>query len=380
MRKRVRRVLLAVATGIASLTIWPTVADAAVTCGTSIFTSTTLTSDLNCTGNGVVVSAPNVVLDLGGHTISGVQVPDDQPGTSGVVISSNRSGVIVRNGTIRGFNRGVSVNPGANSGLVTKLTLDANALGMGIFGNPTSVSGVRLISNTISNTTRFSGIQMTGTGHRVEANTITNGASTGILFNGHDHVVQANTVTDAGQNGITLTSFPSTPGPFNRNQISANKVLRQARIGSQASGINLQGGVDTVLTGNTVDGRSTASGFVIFDSTATTVAQNQVTNSNAGLNVAGVSAGTHVLGNIPTANRQGIFVGTATTGNVLERNLASSNQFDGMSVQSPSSVLTGNVAYLNGALGIRAVNGVTDGGGNRAFGNAQGQCSPTIAC
>ncbi|MGH9223493.1 MAG: right-handed parallel beta-helix repeat-containing protein [Acidimicrobiales bacterium] len=368
------------ATGVAGIVFSPTAAHAAVTCGSSITVHTTLTSDLVCPGNGLVVNASGVILNLGGHTISGVQAPEEQFGTSGVIVNSNRSGVIVRNGTIRGFNRGVSVNTGANNALVTGLTLDANAAGIGIFGNPTSVSGARLVSNTITNTTRFSGIQMTGTGHRVEANTIANGASTGILFNGHDHVVQANTITDAGQNGIALGPFPSTPGPFNRNQILANKIVRQARVGPQASGINLQTGVDTAVTGNIVDGRSTAGGVSVFDSTGTRVAQNQVTSSNSGVSVSGVSAGTHLLSNIVTANRNGVFVGSGTTGNVLERNLSSSNQFDGMNVTSAGSVLTGNVAYRNGAFGIRAVNGVTDGGGNRAFANGQGQCSPSISC
>jgi len=156
--------------------------------------------------------------------------------------------------------------------------------------------------------------------------------------------------------------------------------VRQARVGSQATGINVNFGNDTVVTGNTVDGRSTANGLFVFDSTNTQVARNQIKNGNAGINVGGVSSGTHLLSNTLTANRGGVFVGSGTTGNVLERNLASASQFDGINVTSPSSVLTGNVAYNNGSLGIRAVNGVTDGGGNRAFGNALGQCSPSISC
>jgi len=57
------------------------------------------------------------------------------------------------------------------------------------------------------------------------------------------------------------------------------------------------------------------------------------------------------------------------------------NRFDGVSVQTPSATVTGNTAFANGQLGIRAVAGVTDGGGNRAIGNCNpAQCSPNIAC
>ncbi|HEX6596161.1 MAG TPA: hypothetical protein VF045_04450, partial [Acidimicrobiales bacterium] len=180
MRRRVGRILLAAATGVTGVMFSSGTAHAAVTCGSTVNASTTLTSDLNCSGTAVFIGASNVILDLGGHTVSGVQAPDDQFGNSGVHIVSNRTGVIVRNGTIRGFNRGVTVNPGANNALITGLTVDSAALGIGVFGDPsTAPRNTRIVRNTISNTTRFSGMQIAGNGHRIEANTVRNGAGAG---------------------------------------------------------------------------------------------------------------------------------------------------------------------------------------------------------
>lgn len=381
MKRRMARAALAVVTGAAGMLVTAGTADAAVTCGSLITESVKLTSNLNCAGHGLFVNASGIVVDLGGHTISGPIGPDPQQGFSGISVGSNRTGVIVRNGTIRGFNRGVAVSPGAHNALITGLTLDANELGIGVFGSTTgqTANGVRIVKNTITNTTRFSGIQMTGTGNRVEGNTITMAGSIGIFFNGHDNVIQANTVTNSSFSGITQGPFPSAPGPFLRNQILANTLLGIGRSGPSAA-INANNGVDTVVSGNTAEGRLNGPGVFVGDSTRTVVSQNQLRSNNEGVLVRGASTGTVVSGNFATNNRTGIRVEQQPTGTLIERNIASGNQFDGINVSSPQSTLTGNTSYRNGGFGIRAVNGVTDGGGNRAFGNAQGQCTPNIAC
>ena len=43
---------------------------------------------------------------------------------------------------------------------------------------------------------------------------------------------------------------------------------------------------------------------------------------------------------------------------------------DGIDVDAPGTVVRSNTANDNGDLGIEAVDGVIDGGGNRASGNA----------
>src|SRR5215212_8344473 len=86
-----------------------------VHCGDVITQDTTLYSDLlDCPGDGLVVAASHVTLDLNGHVIDGDGVPSP-PGSqsSGVVIAdraagdySTQSDVDVRNGTVQEFDGG----------------------------------------------------------------------------------------------------------------------------------------------------------------------------------------------------------------------------------------------------------------------------------
>lgn len=380
MRRRIARVLLAVTTGITGMTLAAAPAGAAVTCGSTITTSTTLTSDLVCPGQGVTVGASGVVFDLGGHTITGTTTPE--PGFEGVVIQSNRTDVVVRNGTVRGFNRGVAIRPGANNALITGLVLDGNGLGIGAFGDPEANRfplNARIVGNTVSNTTRFSGMQLAGNGHRVEGNTIINGAGDGIFYAGSNNLIVGNTIIDAGRGGIRQSSFPSTPGPFQNNRITANRISGHDRLGP-SSGITVRLGASTQVTGNTVEGRRTSPGVFVEDSAGTLVTQNQLTDNGSGILVRGNASDTSLAANVATGNRQGITIESPATNTRLERNIAAENEFDGINVLAPSSILVGNTAYRNGSFGIRAVAGVVDGGGNRAFANGFAQCTPNIAC
>jgi hypothetical protein len=76
---------------------------AAVVCGEIITADTTLTADLACPAGTVLaitINAPDITLDLGGHTISG------DPYEVGVMVNGY-SGITIKNGTIAGFNDGI---------------------------------------------------------------------------------------------------------------------------------------------------------------------------------------------------------------------------------------------------------------------------------
>ena len=65
--------LVAAAIGCIALGVPSTTSAAGgLACGAVIVKSTTLRNDLkNCPGNGLVIGADNLTLDLGGHTIDG---------------------------------------------------------------------------------------------------------------------------------------------------------------------------------------------------------------------------------------------------------------------------------------------------------------------
>ena len=69
-----------------------------VQCGDVITQDTTLDSDLvDCPGDGVVIGASGITLDLGGRTIDGT----DASGSDGVNNRGEHDGVTVTHGTIR---------------------------------------------------------------------------------------------------------------------------------------------------------------------------------------------------------------------------------------------------------------------------------------
>src|SRR5881296_2888162 len=98
---------------LAVLSIWPTEASAThLSCGETITQDTTLDSDLlDCPGDGIVIGADNITLDLNGHTIDGSGLSGcNNSGKiyDGVRDPAGHDGVTIENGTIQDFWRGIT--------------------------------------------------------------------------------------------------------------------------------------------------------------------------------------------------------------------------------------------------------------------------------
>ncbi|TDV43164.1 PKD domain-containing protein [Actinophytocola oryzae] len=79
-----------------------------VNCGDTIATDAVVTRDLVCPGVALTIAAGDVVLDLGGHTISTDQPRDDR---KGIVIGAGRTirNITVRNGTVSRYPTGIEM-------------------------------------------------------------------------------------------------------------------------------------------------------------------------------------------------------------------------------------------------------------------------------
>ncbi|GAA1936747.1 hypothetical protein GCM10009815_34600 [Nocardioides marmoribigeumensis] len=152
-----------------------------------------------------------------------------------------------------------------------------------------------------------------------------------------------------------------------RNQITANRG-DGIRFGGAGSRDNTAR--QNVISGN-VWGVHVADGGI-----DNTVTQNQVSSSgNFGISVSGGSSGTTVSRNVVTdSGQEGILiVSNAGGGTVVGQNSVSGSAWDGIRVGTvdaplPDAVVVQNTSTYNGFLGINAP-GVTDGGGNVAYGN-----------
>jgi hypothetical protein len=77
--------------------------------------------------------------------------------------------------------------------------------------------------------------------------------------------------------------------------------------------------------------------------------------------------------------KDGVLIGALTRGTVVDTNWSHQNADDGIDVNNATTTITANTTNNNGDLGIEAVAGVSDGGGNHATGNGNpAQCTGVV--
>jgi copper-binding protein NosD len=162
---------------------------AALPCGATVTTSTTLANDLtNCPGRGLTIAAANVTVNLNGHTIDG------QGSYYGVYVSSPSD--TVENGTIHNFSIGVQVLGDGSKALNLRITNVED--GLDVADNHHVVSG-----NTIFDTAGF-GINGGGANNQYLNNTVQGAAVQGIRLGGANATLTGNKVLSSGTEGIQV--------------------------------------------------------------------------------------------------------------------------------------------------------------------------------
>jgi nitrous oxidase accessory protein NosD len=376
----------------------------AVSCGSVIAADTTLTADvLGCRGDGLVIGADGIVLDLGGHVVGGDAIED--PADVGIRVNGHHH-VTITDGTVKGFYRGI-VFEGAAHGTVTSMTvrdstrrgivlLDGSDDGL-VRGNVEAgngASGVAIVTSDGASVTRNrslgniggAGVRLEGATHAFVAHNssdgdtfgaqITDGADHNVLVQNHwsneveaaveesfsnDNLLSSNYVTHTS--GITLESSDD-------NTITGNRVVHLT--GPDGIGIQIYGNRNVVTTNTVVD--TVRYGIEVDDfqdenhspATDNVIRDNTVVGGDLGIAI-GPEAGGVVLNTVVDANR---VTGASDDG----------IQLVGPSTGLETSVVSRNVAVHNGDFGIEAVPGTRDGGGNRAAGNGNPLQCLNVAC
>ena len=381
-----------------------------VSCGDTITTDTKLANDLtDCPGDGIVIGADNITLDLNGHTIDGDGVSSSFeeacPGGGscdfdlGVDNSGGHDKVTIKGGSIRDFYDGVQML-GASDGRVSNLTLSNNLhVGVAVLdsaniqvdGNSSSASAagilvavsrdirvernslarhgagiavnrsnhVRIVRNTASGNEAGVEISDQSDHNSIEGNFLSSNSFAGVVADADDTRVNRNR---AFNNGDGIIIFGS------RNSVTGNQIVDAVGCPDGCGfGISLEGGAGNLIERNVVY-RTSADAIRIaafepdVPTADTVVRHNRVLNATGdGFSVATEGDGT-------------------LSGTLIERNVATGSGDDGFDIRSAATKLTSNVALRNGDLGIEAVPGVTDGGGNRATGNGNPAQCTGVAC
>jgi parallel beta-helix repeat protein len=330
---------------VLSMALLPSSAIAAhVSCGDVITQDTTLDSDLvNCPGEGVVIGASDITLDLAGHTIDGTG-----PGAGGNgVRNPGADNVTVTNGRIQQFQRGVSIL-GADANLLTGLTLTDS--GSGVFLEDASLTQV------LDNEMRSSGTGVT------------------IWRSGSFNVIRGNSISGA-TNGVLLVGIAFAP-PIDQTEITDNDVF------STSVGIHVLDANNTQVSGNRVVDSNT--GILDAFGRFSIIEGNFVSRNDDNGILLPASTGAVVAGNRTWDNgRDGVLIGNA--GSVISParvtdNFSKGNGDDGIDVDKAGTTIARNKANVNADLGIEAVPGVIDGGGNRAHGNGNPAQCVNVSC
>ena len=347
-----------------------------ISCGDTITADTTLETDLiDCPSNGVVIGADDITLDLNGHVIDGDGTEFADCGKREFcdvgILDIDHDGVTVRDGSARGFSYGVFVGSAHGSRLLS-ISAKRNIF----FGVVIGRSSRALVRNcSLSNNVppQGDGLGLFAADHiRVRRNSIRRNAGPGIhvAAGSSDGLIKGNVLSRNGPSLLIEASRISVRDndviggagiivdpPGNRNSIIGNRVSRAT------DSISVEKGRGNLIARNVVIG---ARGNGI----------------RLGLDRPPIGgAGNIVRGNLVRGSREDGFRVDAEDGHsLLRRNIAVAAGDDGFDVESPTAKLTGNRAVRNADLGIEAVNGVVDGGANRAAHNgARRQCK-NIAC
>jgi parallel beta-helix repeat protein len=302
-----------------------------VSCGDSITADTTLDSDLiDCPNNGIVIGADDVTLDLNGHTIDGDNAlvdpcPENEFCDVGV-LNDGHNGVRITGGTVREF-----------------------GFGAGLFG--ARKNGVGDLS-TFENT--FAGILLVDSARsRVRGNSAARnkGPDSGVgivLFESHNNRIAHNTLS--GNHELALHLLRS-----DHNHIGNNRVRGRHREGG-----------------------------ILVEGVGNEIARNRLVRQGILISIftdGGRAVGTLVARNhVRNATKGGITVDSKPRGTVIKRNHVFGSGASGIGVFSSRTTLTGNEARHNHRLGIKAVEGVIDGGGNRASGNGDPRQCVNVTC
>jgi hypothetical protein len=321
---------------LAALMIAPSAASAAhVQCGDVITQDTTLDSDLvDCPGDGVVIGASGIRLDLGRHLIDGTSGAS----RAGINNQAGHDGVTVTNGTIRDFGISIQLWNQRGGDLVHVVTDNSIALD----DSPDIRIERNVVGGGISLLTNSDRVLITR--NDVAGGVIAQGFPPFGPFGGHpdDLVIDRNTI----QPFISLFQVPNA-------SLTRNRVLGSPSNPTGAV-IYIRGSQGSALVErNEVSGATT--GISLFFTQATLSRNLVFENAGDGIWV-----------------QRGPFPESTDTRALIDRNRSERNGDDGIDVDVTNATVTvsNNFANFNGDLGIEAeATPVIDGGGNKASAN-----------
>jgi parallel beta-helix repeat protein len=366
-----------------------------VACGQRLTQSTTLANDLaNCAGDGLVVVANGITIDLAGHTVDGTGAMKSHG-----IVNNRHKNVTVENGTITDFYFSAAGVQGAGGNVFRRLTIrnigvgckrGDQCAGIFLFNAPRTT----IVGSVISNDVRafqVNGVDVyTSPAADIERNRIERNAGEGVaIFHSPNSRVAGNRFEANRGNGLHVNSMSDDV------RVSANNSR-----GNGNAGIAVGASRGARVLGNTVSGNRDV-GLLLFDLEDSVARGNKASDNGNGIVLYGGQAGVagfggkhgarhnRLLGNTAEGNSlAGILVRgdsrrESVDRNLLAGNVANRNGSKGgilIAGNAKGNRLRRNTANANAGHGIVAVRGTIDGGGNRARGNRRKPQCVRVRC
>jgi hypothetical protein len=366
-----RGLLIGAAAGLAAAALPGTPAWAGpVSCGSTITSNTTLTADLVCAGDGLIIGANGITLNLGGHTITGTAGGN---GINDGFLTGHFNNVTIRNGKVTGFQIDVTLS-GVQNTTLRGLKLSTATYGLRAAGNSTNT---RFVSGTVTD----AGVRISdSTNASISHSTLTRAplsleSSANHATIDHDRFVDSpvglfeDDFTLVTDNTFTRSSFASFAS--SRNGSFRDNTFQGADIALDVSDnmLNTQVAFNTFKNNRIgLKMRGTPLAFL----NGISVSDNTFTNNDAvgawieSRDAVGLPVSLAVQDNKFTGNGH-------TPGGLVDG--TGQPIADGLHIDVPAGAtfLVGyNATKNNGAFGIYAVAGITDAGGNTSVGNPSG--------
>jgi parallel beta-helix repeat protein len=335
-----------------------------LSCGDTITTDVTLHHNLvNCPNNGIVIGADNITLDLNYHTIDGdgkFFAPGCNPNKELCdvgVANLGHDGLTLVNGSLRQFFAGTDLEQ-ARHNRVLGISATRNSFSGFLFFK-FARSLVRNSSGSHNPAPEGDGMILIDSHHvRVLNSSFRHNAEPGLF------------VADSAHNLIKGNRFSRNDTGMSfehadRNRVRRNRIVRDGEVALPITGSH------NVITRNHI--KRGDEGIVVAKGHDNLVAHNVVVRTREAGIALGIKnpfiGGAHnvVRRNLVRGSREdGFVVQKKDRHGVLKRNIALGARDDGFDVEGLGTKLTRNKARRNRDLGIEAVRGVIDGGGNIA--------------
>jgi parallel beta-helix repeat protein len=183
-----------------------------------------LTANLNCSGDGIIISGPNTVVNMNGFSITG---PGKDSSKVGIMVSNVDNVVVNGPGTISNFQAAVLLS-GSNGFRLDSTILENNQIAVSMTGaNNVEVQQNMIKDNNIGIASH------SNTGSKISSNLMSGNQLAGITFvNTKSSSMDMNNI-HGSQDGVFLDEQSSD------NTINANNVLQNAVDINNANGLPL---------------------------------------------------------------------------------------------------------------------------------------------